>query len=158
MMEGYPSTLGRHSILAVHESLDRLNTVCLISVKWSLRRRFRLWSNSCQMTPLAVRPIERCRVSRNAILQLMTSATVCNQQQRKVLTSQTTTLLGAHLTRTWKSWPRAIWSYRNFNRNSLSSCLYPIMWRVTVALGSVDKGREKSITYIVDSRKLLSRR
>lgn len=105
-----------------------------MSVEWSLRRTFRLGSNSRQMTPLAVRPIERCRVSRNAILQAFTSATVCNKEQGDMLTSQTTTVLGAHLTRTWKSWPRAVWSYRNFNRKSLSSCLYPMMWRVTVAL------------------------
>lgn len=100
------------------------------------------------MTPLAIRPIERCGVSRNAVLQTSTSATACNKEQGDLLTSQTTTVLGAHLTRTWKSWPSAIWSYRNFNRKSLSSCLYPIMWRVTVALCQLNskQRREASVT------------
>lgn len=100
------------------------------------------------MTPLAVRPIECCGVSRNAVLQTSTSATVCSKEQSDMLTSQTTTVLGAHLTRTWKSWPSAIWSYRNFNRKSLSSCLYPMMWRVTVALCQLisKKRKEASLT------------
>ncbi len=33
------------------------------------------------MTPLAIRPIERCRVSRNAVLQFSISAILCNKWQ-----------------------------------------------------------------------------
>ena len=98
------------------------------------------------MTPLAVRPIERCRVSSNAVLESSASATVCHKQQGDMLTSQTTTVLGAHLTRTWKSWPSAIWSYRNFNKKSLSSCLYPMMWRVTVALCQSISNKRKEVS------------
>lgn len=136
-MNGHLSSMGRHSILCNHEIPSRIATALLMSFEWSLRRTLSLWSNSRQMTPLAIRPIERCGVSRNAVLQPLVSATVCNKKQGDMLTSQTTTVLGAHLTRTWKSWPRAIWSYRNFNRKSLSSCLYPMMWRVTITLVSI---------------------
>ena len=135
-MEGRLSALG--SILSIQESLRGFANPLLKSVKWCFRRTLRLWSNPRQMSPLTVCPIERSRVSRNAVLQFIPSAIVSNDQQGDMLTSQTTTVLGAHLTRTWKSWPRAIWSYRNFNRKSLSSCLYPMMWRVTVASVSVD--------------------
>lgn len=126
-MKGHLSALDRHSIVSIHEFLGRLAKLLLMSVERSLCRSFSLWSNSRQMTPLAVCPIERCRVSRNAVLYPTVSATVNNEQQGDMLTSQTTTVLGAHLTRVWKSWPRAIWSYKNFNRYSLSSCLYPMI-------------------------------
>ena len=112
----YLSALNRHSVVCIYEFLGRLAKLLLMSVERSLSRNFCLWSNSRQMTPLAVCPIERCRVSRNAVLYPTVSATVNNEQQGDMLTSQTTTVLGAHLTRVWKSWPRATWSYRNFNR------------------------------------------
>lgn len=136
MAEGHLSALDCHYILSIDEIVCRLIHIFLVSVEWSLRWTFRLWSNSRQMTSLTVRPIERCGVSRNAVLKPITSATICKKQQGHILTSQTTTVLGVHLTRTWKSWPRAIWSYRNLKRKSLSSCLYPMMWRVTVKLVS----------------------
>lgn len=103
IVEDHLSTLGRHSILSIYENLGRLAIILLMSVKRSLCRGFRLWSNSCQMTTLTVRPIERCRVSRNAVLLLIASVTACNKPQGNMLTSQTTTVLGAHLTRIWKS-------------------------------------------------------
>ena len=143
-MTSHLSIFSCHSILSIHKILGGLATLFLLSVKWCLRRTFRLRSDPRQMSPLAVRPIERCRVSRNAVLRSIASAIVCNKQQGDILTSQTTTVLGAHLARTWKSWPKAIWSYRNFNRKSLSSCLYPIMWRVTVTLMSVDLKQGKT--------------
>ncbi len=137
MAECHLLTLDRQSIFPIHKILGGIATL-LMSVEWCLCRRFCLRSNPRQMTPLAIRPIERCRMSRNAVLRFITSAIVCNKYQGDSLTSQTTTVLGAHLTRTWKSWPRAIWSYRNFKRKSLSSCLYPMMWRVTIALVRYD--------------------
>ena len=144
MMKGHLSTLGRDSVLPIREVLGRLATLLLISVEWSLCWTFRLRSNSGQMTTLAVRPVEGGRMSRNTVLLPITLATVRNEQQSDMLTSQTTTVLGAHLTRTWRSWLRAIWSYRNFNRKSLSSCLYPMMWRVTVALLSMNRRQRKT--------------
>ena len=45
-MESHPSTLGFHSILSIHEIVDRLATLLLMSVEWSLRWTFRLRSNS----------------------------------------------------------------------------------------------------------------
>ncbi len=159
MAECHLSTLGRQSIFPIRKVLGGFATLLRSVDEWCLCRRFCLWSNPRQMTPLAIRPIERCRVSRNAVLQFSTSAIVCNKWQDNSLTSQTTTVLGAHLTRTWKSWPRAIWSYRNLRRKSLSSCLYPMMWRVTIALVRADLSQEeRCMAYTGGSRKSLSRR
>lgn len=155
-MKSHPSALGCHSIFSIHKTVYQLATLLPISIEWGLRWTFRLRSNSRKMTPLAVRPIKRGRVSRNAVLDFSASVTVCNNEQGDMLTSQTTTVLGAHLTRTWKSWPRAMWSYRNFNRKSLSSCLYPMMWRVTVALCQLISRKGRFI-YIVGLHKVLSR-
>lgn len=108
--QSYPSSLGCHSIISINKTVYQLAPLLPMSFEWSLRRTFRLRSNSRKMTPLAVRPIERSGVSRNAVLQTSASATVHKKEQHLVLTSQTITVPGAHLTRTWKSWPRAIWS------------------------------------------------
>lgn len=54
MMDGHPSSMGRHSISSIHRVLSQIATIFLMSVEWSLRRTFRLWSYSRQMTPLAI--------------------------------------------------------------------------------------------------------
>jgi hypothetical protein len=68
---------------------------------WSLKWDLGLWCNACQVATLTRGPICRCSVHSDAIL-VPSQQKVPNGQTSKavdVLTSQTTTVFGAHRTR-----------------------------------------------------------
>ena len=65
------------------------------------------------------------------------------------LTSHTITVFSSHFTLAWKSEPNPMWSYKNFKSASLSSFLYPTMYRVTVLLLMIASPKSAFRTWVV---------
>ena len=54
IIDGYLLTTGHLSILPIHKTFRRFGALLRMSFEWCFCRTFGLWSDSCQMAPLAI--------------------------------------------------------------------------------------------------------
>lgn len=93
-----------------------------------------LGCESHSMSPDALVKILGGRVHSDAVILRIGSSQYCFQTCKQRVRTQTTTVPGLYVPLIWKSDPLAMWSNKNFRRNSDSSVLNPTIRRVKPVL------------------------